>query len=639
MLIAMGAADAGADENKFHALIIGNSKYTAGALDNPVNDATLMETTLTGLGFKVTKKLDLGQQEMEESIREFGRSVPEGSFALFYYAGHGIQVGNNNYIIPVDAKLDSASALRYKTVHQNYIIDELSESKAKLKAMVFDCCRDNPFSRSWKRSTASTRFASLNADNIPEGVVIGYATSEGMTASDGGNGETNSPYTSAFAKAISATPSTGLRLRDVFLTASREVFNKTNQQPDVFDPPYRPEYFLVKPGQVSTAATKDPTATATSSPATPVAKPSSTPAIPTSEVALPKTHPLLEQAEIFVKDGNNAAAMEAFSSVINSEPAQSWSHKKARKARGRIHAKKGKLDLAIIDYLAAGEKGMPSKIYVASADVLSADKVVGTVAKGEVVYINQAHGEWLRISKKEGSGSWGFVAKKSFLKAKSSAPAAPSPRISSAPAVSSAPTLPAFDAKLGSSANVIASQPGNVVKPQGGNIVQPGASSNTIVSSGSVYDASGRLVSPSPAAGVLGNGAIQSSGQVFNQYGQPVQGAMMNGANLVQRQPQQQQLPRQQYVQPQQQYAQQQFSQQQYQQPQLQQQPRYQQQQPQYQQQPMNRQQYAQPQQQQQGYVPPRPKNAWETPQFEGLGRAREMKASQEAWDRRYGGR
>lgn len=104
------------EEAKLHALVIGNSNYPIGTLKNPANDARLMAQSLTDLGFQVTAKTDLSHQEMEDAVSEFGRMVPKGGLAFFFFAGHGLQVRGENYLIPTDAKIKDEAAVKRQRV-------------------------------------------------------------------------------------------------------------------------------------------------------------------------------------------------------------------------------------------------------------------------------------------------------------------------------------------------------------------------------------------------------------------------------------------------------------------------------------------------------------------------------------------
>jgi uncharacterized protein YgiM (DUF1202 family) len=204
------------------ALIIGNGAYPVGSLRNPPNDARLMGKTLRKLGFEVIERTDLTQRGMKRAISEFGSKLSkagEDAVGMFYYAGHGVQAKGNNYLLPTDAELDRESDLELFAVRANWVLGQMEEAGNRINLVVLDACRNNPFARSWKRS--STR--GLARMQAPRGTMIAYATRPGDVAADG-RGE-NSPYTKAFSKAIQ-TP--GLTLSDVFIDTRNSVMRATN---------------------------------------------------------------------------------------------------------------------------------------------------------------------------------------------------------------------------------------------------------------------------------------------------------------------------------------------------------------------------------------------------------------------------
>ncbi len=163
------------------ALVIGNSDYIQSPLKNPVNDAKAMAASLKQLGFQVDLQLNAGQEQMETAIDSFGRRLTSGAqVALFYYAGHGVQVDGENYLIPIDAKIARQSDVRYKAVNIGQILGAMSEAKDNLNIVILDACRDNPLPRSFR--SASRGLARLEG---PKGTIIGFATSPGSVAADG----------------------------------------------------------------------------------------------------------------------------------------------------------------------------------------------------------------------------------------------------------------------------------------------------------------------------------------------------------------------------------------------------------------------------------------------------------------------
>lgn len=163
------------------ALVMGNSKYRRGALLNPVNDARAMAIELRKSGFQVIAVEDAGLDRMNSAIEEFGRAIKRGGVALVFYAGHGMQVNGENYLIPIDADLKKETDIQSKTLNLGLILTKLEDAKSQVNVVVLDACRDNPFARSW-RSAGKGGLASIDA---PTGTVIAFATAPGKTAADG----------------------------------------------------------------------------------------------------------------------------------------------------------------------------------------------------------------------------------------------------------------------------------------------------------------------------------------------------------------------------------------------------------------------------------------------------------------------
>ncbi len=163
------------------ALVIGNSNYSVGmTLKNPANDANLMSATLQSLGFEVIKRIDANKQTMEQAVRDFSKQLPDCNVALFYYAGHGVQVDGINYLIPTDAKLNDKNDCKFEAIQVNYVVEEFEKYPNNVNIVILDACRSNPF-RSWARGGEG----GFRAINPTSGTIISFATSEGSTASDG----------------------------------------------------------------------------------------------------------------------------------------------------------------------------------------------------------------------------------------------------------------------------------------------------------------------------------------------------------------------------------------------------------------------------------------------------------------------
>ncbi|MDA3952518.1 MAG: caspase family protein [Bacteroidales bacterium] len=164
------------------ALVIGNGNYTMSTLRNPENDAKSMEIALEAIGFEVIRHENLRQKELARAIDDFGNSLVNYDVGLFFYAGHGVQSKGFNYLIPVDAVLNTESDVEYNCVRADRVLGKMEDAKNNINIIILDACRDNPYERSWTRAARGRGLASITA---PVGSVIAYATSPGSTASDG----------------------------------------------------------------------------------------------------------------------------------------------------------------------------------------------------------------------------------------------------------------------------------------------------------------------------------------------------------------------------------------------------------------------------------------------------------------------
>lgn len=162
------------------ALVIGNGAYKSSPLTNPVNDAGDIANVLIESGFKVTLKLNATQREMESAVKEFGKELRNGGVGLFYYAGHGVQVGGRNYLIPVDADIESESDIKYDAVDAGRVLGKMEDAGNELNIIILDACRNNPFARSFR--SVERGLARMDA---PKGSLIAYATAPGSVAADG----------------------------------------------------------------------------------------------------------------------------------------------------------------------------------------------------------------------------------------------------------------------------------------------------------------------------------------------------------------------------------------------------------------------------------------------------------------------
>ena len=171
------------------ALLIGNAAYPDSPLNNPVNDATDLASLLRRLGFAVTLHRDADKPTMEQAIDRFTQGVPRGSAGLFYFAGHGVQIDGMNYLVPIGARFNAASDVKYQAVAADWVLARMEESGMDVKLLLLDACRNNPLGRSWTRVLSR----GLAVMETPQGALLAYATSPGKTASDGAG--RNSPFT------------------------------------------------------------------------------------------------------------------------------------------------------------------------------------------------------------------------------------------------------------------------------------------------------------------------------------------------------------------------------------------------------------------------------------------------------------
>jgi formylglycine-generating enzyme required for sulfatase activity len=238
-----------AQNDKRIALVIGNSAYPNSFLKNPVNDATLMVKTLEGLGFTVIKRLNATKAQMEQAVQEFSEDIPTHNVALCYFAGHGIQSNGINYLIPIDAKLDKESDLKFQSISINFIVEEFQQYPKNVNIVILDACRDNPLTN-WARG-GSRGFKPIEAGS---GTIISFATVAGSTASDG-EGE-NGLYTSKLVEQMKISQN----IESVFKNTRIEVLKASNnkQMPQEWSMLIGKFRFIEKPqNQINTVGGSD----------------------------------------------------------------------------------------------------------------------------------------------------------------------------------------------------------------------------------------------------------------------------------------------------------------------------------------------------------------------------------------------
>ena len=194
-------ASAAADIEKRVALVIGNGGYlSAPHLDNPVNDAKGVSAALKRLGFVVVEGYDLGTSEMHARIGEFSAALPDAKAALVYYAGHGVSVDDDNFLLPIDIVLKGPADLDLNAVNLSLLL-KLMKRQDAINVIILDACRDNPFAADLarvtkNRSVIAERGLSRIDSELAKGTLIAFATDPKNTALDGMPGG-NSPFTKA----------------------------------------------------------------------------------------------------------------------------------------------------------------------------------------------------------------------------------------------------------------------------------------------------------------------------------------------------------------------------------------------------------------------------------------------------------
>lgn len=234
LFVAIGIGCGSARSEKRVALVIGNSAYkSAPRLTNPVNDATLVGGMLKKAGFdQVEVKLDLNAAEMRRALRDFGGRTREADVAVVYYAGHGIELDGTNYLIPTDATLETDSDVLDETLPLERALFAVEPAK-QLRLVILDACRDNPFSKTMKRTMAARAIGRGLAKVEPTSpnTMIAFAAKTGSTASDGDS--RNSPFAAALVERL---PTPGLDLRKAFGFVRDDVLKNTGykQEPYVY---------------------------------------------------------------------------------------------------------------------------------------------------------------------------------------------------------------------------------------------------------------------------------------------------------------------------------------------------------------------------------------------------------------------
>ena len=206
------------------ALVIGNDNYISGPLDNAVSDSIGIRISLEASGFEVIYASDADQKAFLNALEQFEKTLQRygpKTEALFYYAGHAVQVDGTNYLNPIDAEINTKYDLEVRSINVSRIFSIMEKSIAGIKIVILDACRNNPFT-SFSRSPV----LGLAQMNAPSGMIISYSTSPGSVALDG-TAEGYGYFTGSLINAIN-TP--GLTIEQVFKKTRQSVVSLTNRQ-------------------------------------------------------------------------------------------------------------------------------------------------------------------------------------------------------------------------------------------------------------------------------------------------------------------------------------------------------------------------------------------------------------------------
>ncbi|MBV8209116.1 MAG: caspase family protein [Burkholderiaceae bacterium] len=316
------------------ALVIGNARYPEVPLNNPENDARLIASTLRRLGFEVTERENLGTMEFQRVLRDYVRRLQdEDGAAVFYYAGHAVQIGGRNYLLPVDINLRDEEEVRDDAIEiGEQFIKRIEHAKTRVRIVILDACRDDPYVSSRARS-GSARGVGL-AEMSASGDLIAFSSAPGQAAEDGPPGS-GSVYTRSLSKEMLAED---VQVEKMFKNVLVDVLRDTHDQqiPWInssltvdfsFHPTSRAAtatatasaHDEARPAKVETALAGVPVPTAARSDATPhpeVAWDSSTPVVRSSPVPASRGDRMLSTAS------GQAEALPAFDEAVKAVVAQ-----------------------------------------------------------------------------------------------------------------------------------------------------------------------------------------------------------------------------------------------------------------------------------------------------------------------------
>ncbi|MES0100464.1 caspase domain-containing protein [Mesorhizobium sp. M0019] len=222
LLLTLTAANA----ERRVALVLGNSQYQhAPALTNPVHDAQAVAERLKSLDFEVVSGFDLTKLQTQTTIAQFAKQVRGADIALFFYAGHGLQVSGSNYLLPVDAALEDETSLDFEAVPVDFVLRQMSR-ETSIRLIFLDACRDNPLAEVLAKTAgvkgARSGLAEIPIENAGAGTLVAFSTSPNQVAYDGSS--EHSPFTSALLAHIGAS---NVSITDAMNRVTADVFKAT----------------------------------------------------------------------------------------------------------------------------------------------------------------------------------------------------------------------------------------------------------------------------------------------------------------------------------------------------------------------------------------------------------------------------
>jgi hypothetical protein len=255
LLLGLSVRVSSAQTEQRVALVIGNGAYESVAkIPNAINDARLVARTLSNLGFKLVgdgAELNLDKALFDRAVQDFGTQISGAGVALFYYAGHGVQVRGSNYLVPVTANPARETDVDFQMVDVQLVLRQMEAGNTRLNLLILDACRNNPFGGRGLRS-AEGGLAQMRA---PRGTLISYATQPGNVAFDGPGD--HSPYTLALADAMRRP---GLGVFEVFNEVGLAVERATRdqQQPWLHSSPLDGSFYFAGPTTVNVQSAEPP---------------------------------------------------------------------------------------------------------------------------------------------------------------------------------------------------------------------------------------------------------------------------------------------------------------------------------------------------------------------------------------------